>query len=199
MPYSITTQDGITIDNIPDDVPADAPALKERVAKIRGQKPAPKNDASAPSSGFVMGLRDPIDAGAQILRRIVPDGIGDAVDNFGNKLADMGLPVARSNGVAGVDKVVNDVNAKYEQGRQQRAQGISNLVTAAPADPGFDWARLGGNILNPVNALFAPAGGATTLGRLALTGAKAGAVGGALQPVIGDTENFALQKAGQAV
>jgi hypothetical protein len=35
MPYSITTKDGITIDNIPDNVPPDAPELKERVAKIR--------------------------------------------------------------------------------------------------------------------------------------------------------------------
>lgn len=199
MPYSITTQDGITIDNIPDDVPADAPALKERVAKIRGQSPARPTGASAPSSGFVMGLRDPIDAGAQILRRIVPEGIGEAVDNFGNKLADMGLPVARSNGVAGVDKVVNDVNTEYERGRNQRAQGVSQLVTQAPVDPGFDWGRLGGNILNPVNALFAPAGGAATVGRLALTGAKAGAIGGVLQPVLGDTEDFALQKGQQAV
>lgn len=38
MPYSITTKDGITIDNIPDDVPSDAPELKERVAKLRAEK-----------------------------------------------------------------------------------------------------------------------------------------------------------------
>lgn len=35
MPYSITTKDGITINNIPDDVPPDSPMLKERVARIR--------------------------------------------------------------------------------------------------------------------------------------------------------------------
>jgi len=49
MPYSITTKDGITIDNIPDDVPQDSPDLKARVAAIRaggGVAPA----ASAPSS-----------------------------------------------------------------------------------------------------------------------------------------------------
>lgn len=35
MPYSITTKDGITINNIPDDVPPDSPDLKARVAAIR--------------------------------------------------------------------------------------------------------------------------------------------------------------------
>ena len=41
MPYSITTKDGITINNIPDNVPADSPELKARVAAIRaGQQPA---------------------------------------------------------------------------------------------------------------------------------------------------------------
>jgi hypothetical protein len=35
MPYSITTKDGITINNIPDDVAPDSPELKQRVAQIR--------------------------------------------------------------------------------------------------------------------------------------------------------------------
>ncbi len=35
MPYSITTKDGITINNIPDDVAPDSPDLKSRVAQIR--------------------------------------------------------------------------------------------------------------------------------------------------------------------
>jgi len=35
MTYSITTKDGITINNIPDDVAPDSPELKQRVAAIR--------------------------------------------------------------------------------------------------------------------------------------------------------------------
>lgn len=35
MPYSITTKDGITLNNIPDDVAPDSPELKARVAAIR--------------------------------------------------------------------------------------------------------------------------------------------------------------------
>jgi hypothetical protein len=38
MPYSITTKDGITINNIPDNVPADSPDLKARVAAIRAEQ-----------------------------------------------------------------------------------------------------------------------------------------------------------------
>lgn len=35
MAYSITTKDGITINDIPDDVAPDSPDLKARVAAIR--------------------------------------------------------------------------------------------------------------------------------------------------------------------
>lgn len=43
MPYSITTKDGITIPDIPDDVAPDAPELRAMVEKIRaGQKPTEK-------------------------------------------------------------------------------------------------------------------------------------------------------------
>jgi len=35
MPYDITTKDGITLRNIPDDIPADSPQIKARVQKIR--------------------------------------------------------------------------------------------------------------------------------------------------------------------
>lgn len=44
MPYSITTKDGITIRNIPDEVHPDAPELKERVAKIRAETPMQSAD-----------------------------------------------------------------------------------------------------------------------------------------------------------
>ena len=53
MPYSITTKDGITINNIPDDVPANSQQLRDRVAKIRtGQDKADPE----PSFGRTVGL-----------------------------------------------------------------------------------------------------------------------------------------------
>lgn len=50
MPYSITTKDGITIDNIPDDVPPDSPELKARVASIRAGGATAQPTAQQPQS-----------------------------------------------------------------------------------------------------------------------------------------------------
>lgn len=138
--------------------------------------------------GFLMGLRDPIDAGAQMLRRAVPEGIGEAVDAFGNRLADFGLPVAYSDGVQGVDRLVNEANQQYETARQAAGRG------------GIDLARIGGNVAStlPV-ALAGPAGGASLAGRSA-AGAVSGAAVGSLNPVLGeDQENFGAEKLQQAL
>lgn len=50
MPYSIQTKDGITINNIPDDVDPQSQELKDRVAKIRAenQMAAPVEEKQAP-------------------------------------------------------------------------------------------------------------------------------------------------------
>lgn len=65
MPYSITTKDGITIQNIPDNVPADSQVLKDRVAAIRGgqtQAPEPPGIlgslASSGAQGLTLGFAD---------------------------------------------------------------------------------------------------------------------------------------------
>lgn len=135
--------------------------------------------------GVIQGIRDPIDAGAQMLRRAVPESVGRAVDQFGNALADMGLPVARSEGVRGVDQMVNDVNQRYEAGR------------AAAGRQGMDWARLGGNLVGTAPMIAATpsvagAGLATRVG----AGAAQGAGFGFLNPVIGDKaqQDFGSEK-----
>jgi hypothetical protein len=177
--YEITAPDGAS----EQDVLAYAQQNFGGGAKSPPAVPAlPKVDA--PTSGLAMGLRDPIDAGAQLLRRVVPEGVGRAVDNVGNWLADKGLPVARSSGVQGVDNVVKGVNQGYEAQRGEQ---------------GFDWARLGGNLANPVNYVGGSAlKGATTVGQLARGGAVAGGVSALFQPVVDNTENFWGAKAGQA-
>lgn len=59
MAYSITTKDGITINNIPDDVAPDSPELKSRVADIRAGKTesreTPKEGVEEPSIGERFG------------------------------------------------------------------------------------------------------------------------------------------------
>jgi len=135
--------------------------------------------------GILQGIRDPIDAGAQMLRRAVPDGVGRAVDAFGNKLADMGLPVARSEGVEGVDQIVNASNQQYEAGRK------------AAGREGIDWARLGGNLIGTAPLIYATPGaaGAGMASRVGV-GAAQGAGFGFLNPVVGEQaqQDFGTEK-----
>ena len=59
MPYSITTKDGITIRNIPDDVDPSSQALKDRVAAIRSGQPQEKaapQRSGAQEAGRQVGL-----------------------------------------------------------------------------------------------------------------------------------------------
>lgn len=154
----------------------------------RAQNPAPRPAGAtklkgSSAGGVVMGLRDAVDAGAQLLRRAVPEGVGRAVDEFGNYLADAGLPVARSNGVVGVDQIVKNANAEYDASRKLAGRS------------GIDIARVGGNIANPVNRLI-PMAGASGLGQIALRAGAQGALSGAATPVT-DTDNFAVNKLAQ--
>jgi hypothetical protein len=56
MAYSITTKDGITINNIPDDVAPDSADLKARVASIRAGGGAAALEAPAPEPQPEMGF-----------------------------------------------------------------------------------------------------------------------------------------------
>lgn len=158
-------------------------ALGDR-AKPKEAPPAGASKAKGSALGGAwMGLRDAVDAGAQLARRAVPESVGQAVDEFGNKLADMGLPVARSTGVAGVDQIVKGANAEYDASRKMAGRD------------GMDLARVAGNIANPVNRLI-PMGGASTALQVAGRAGAQGALSGLASPVL-DTENFGASKATQ--
>ena len=57
MPYSITTKDGITINNIPDDIAPDADVLKQKVLAIRSGGPAVSSETpqEAPQEQSLLG------------------------------------------------------------------------------------------------------------------------------------------------
>jgi hypothetical protein len=152
----------------------------EQIAEaISGTMP----QAKAPSSGFLMGLKDPITAGAQM----IPRALG-AVASLGgtkpNSLSDMLYREAQR-----VDEMAKAEEQSYQAQREKEGES------------GFDVARLGGNILNP--ASFVPAARVAQLARargLSTVGqaATAGAVGGAMQPVVGEG-TFGEQKTEQVV
>jgi hypothetical protein len=142
---------------------------------------ATPSTVTPPSSGFRMGLKDPITAGAQML----PRALAGLTSGFGT----VPNPVSRffSSEAQRVDEMARAEEEAYQQQRQ--AQG----------GEGFDFARLGGNILNP--ASIAPATRAAMLARargLGRTGQAAvgGAAGASLQPVTTE-EGFEGEKAKQ--
>lgn len=215
MPYSITTKDGITLQGIPDDVPADSPQLKDRVAKIRMQStPEPSDRDKLLSSGamrFARGMKDPIDGLAQLASRVPGAGmVNDAANATGNFLNKqifnrVGLPGDFAGEVLGIrgarpeqmDAEIKASEKEYQSARQATAPRTPSSLLDGKVDPGTDWARLGGNVASPVNAALGvnlPAA-TSTLGRVG-TGMLAGAAGGAMTPVE-DSQNYASSKAAQ--
>lgn len=189
----------------PNSIKWDAPASAPGADAIAWDKPAglkPNVANGGRWSGLLQGLRDPIDAGAQLLVHALPDSLVRAGNRLNNALADAGLPLSRLEGpddrtvtglitgqqgtaAAPLDRMVRQQNQQYEADRKAADRG------------GFDWMRLTGNVVNPVNLLPGGAAvrGASTLPQLALAGAKAGAIGAALQPVLeGDGSDFWWRK-----
>jgi hypothetical protein len=161
----------------------DGLSQEDALARIKSSlQPEPaQTEAQAPSSGFLMGLKDPITAGAQM----IPRALG-AVASLGgikpNSLSDLLYREAKR-----IDEMAKAEEQTYQAQREKAGES------------GFDVARLGGNILNPASlvpaarvAQLARARGLSNVGQ-AVVG---GAVGGAMQPVVGEG-TFGEQKAEQ--
>lgn len=154
----------------PDDTPQ---SVIEKVVKAHLQPNTSATDR------FLQGMRDPIDAGAQILTNALPKGWTEAGNKANNWLAEnTGLVAKLPEG--GVNQQIADRAAEYK------------------APEGVDVARLGGNLLSPANIAIAsklPVA-ASAAGRIA-AGAGGGAVMGGLQPV--EHGDFAEEKTKQVL
>ena len=155
----------------------------------------PKGDPSKGGflDGVVMGIRDPLDAGAQMLYRAV-DGtaFGRNINALNNWIADKTGLVGRVESKEDLDNMINAVNQEYEAGRKVAGRD------------GIDFARFGGNIVSSIPMMATGAGtagaGAGLAARVGL-GAVTGAGYGTMQPVIGVDKqaNFLEEKGKQAV
>ena len=149
----------------------------EQIAQAISGQP----QVTPPSSGFMMGLKDPITGGAQMLPRALA-GVTSGFGAYQNPVSQFFTSEAQR-----VDELARAEEQAYQQQRQARGE------------TGFDMPRLAGNVINP--ASIAPATRAVQLARGAGYGATAqavagGAVSGAMEPVTGEGE-FAPQKAEQ--
>ena len=163
---------------LPDGLSEDA-ALARIKSSLQPQTAQPQ--ATPPSSGFLMGLKDPITGGAQLLPRALA-GITSLGGTTPNPVSQFFSEEA---------KRVDEMARAEEQAYQAQREG--------QGDSGFDVARLGGNILNPASLLpaarvaqLAKARGVSTVGQAA----AGGAVGGAMQPAVGEG-TFGEQKTEQ--
>jgi len=177
--FDVTGPDGKTYEV----TAPDGASEQEIIAYVQQNMAKPSAPAQPLTRGerFAQGLKDPISGGAQLLTKMLPEGIVQA----GNRLNNL---IARTTGLVaelpegGVDQQVREQEQAYQSRRG--------------ADAGMDWMRLAGNIANPVNVAIgagAPAA-ASTLGRIA-AGAAGGAASSALAPVT--SGDFATEKAKQ--
>lgn len=150
-------------------------AAKQQPASLRQ-----KIQASGPMRA-VQGMRDPLDAAAQLLPRgaqFLTSGAGFAPN-----------PVSEFFGSEAkrVDQLISQNEREYVNARK------------ATGSDGFDAWRMGGNIVSPANAAIAarlPAA-ASTIGRVG-QGFLLGGVGGALQPVdVEENPDFVAKKLAQ--
>lgn len=139
----------------------------------------PKKEVTPTIERFMRGLRDPIDAGAQLLEKLMPSGISQPMNKLNNLIAEKtGLLAHVPQG--GVSELIKQQEANYN------------------APEGIDFARLGGNIFSPANLAIASklpmAGG---IGQRMAQGALGGAgMSVATQPSYGD--DFMQEKLQQA-
>jgi hypothetical protein len=158
---------------------ADIESALSVASGVSSQEAAP---VTAPTNGFLMGLKDPISGGAQ--------------------LAPRGLAYATSLGGATPNPVSRffDEEARKVDAMVRAEQQAYMAQRAAQGETGFDVARMAGNVLSPAN--LAPGVFATRLAAArgimnpAAQAAIGGAVSGLMQPAT--EEDFAAQKLEQA-
>lgn len=135
---------------------------------------------------IIKGVKDPVDAAAQLLTHLLPDSVVKAGNDFNNTVADK-TGLFKKLPVGGMDALINQEEADYQAKRN--AQGES----------GFDGARLAGNIVSPVNLAIAskiPVG--ASLGAKLINGAAAGAgINTVTAPVV-NSDNYVGEKVKQA-
>jgi len=202
MPYSITTKDGITINNIPDNVPADSPELKARVAAIRaGQQPTESALEAAgaptpeepPKMGFFEGIAESVTGRARATpeTQALPEWTGMPELN---QMSVASFKSALGSLLSNPKETVQILQSNFPQlGVRQDAKG--NYILKSSVDqkeyvipPGFSM----GDIPRAVGGLlaFTPAGRATTIvgaaGKAGLTQtgieATQAATGGEISP-----------------
>jgi len=131
MAYSITTKDGITINNIPDDVPPDSQELKDRVAAIRAGKTEKPTTTQAAQPAQTESITSQLGRQAGLSARTIPAAassvlglVGDPLNALVNLIAGTKLPTIRG----ATEQLMTQAGLPEPQTPLER--GIYNVSTA---------------------------------------------------------------------
>ena len=171
-------QDTQTAPSAPSGLAAGRNVVSQPVTSMGRFHSVPTSSTDLPAyDRFIKGLKDPVDAAAQLLTRALPTGAVNAVNNA--TAAVNNTPV-----IGPITKALGMVPATNEQINQDITKSNQDYDAARKAQggQGFDAYRLLGNIaVNAPLAYVAP-NPASFTGAIA-SGATTGAAGGALTPV----------------
>ena len=195
--YRITSPDGATFEvSAPDDAtPEQVQAYAQQ--QFASMKPAgPVGDASGGGKlmGAAMGLTDMPVAAGQLLQNT--PGIGAGLNMLRRGIRG-GLSAVGADDAA---DLFNDITPEQFNAAVGQREKQYEADRAAAGRDGFDWSRLGGNVVNPINLALPGSAAlqrATTAAQMAKAGATAGASSGVLQPVAEAGGNFWTEKAKQ--
>ena len=219
MGYSITTKDGITIDNIPDNVDPNSQELKDRVASIRAgnQMAAPQAEPTAKAdltagqvaSGAITNFPSSF---GNLVSNVVsavtsPIETGKAVLDLGAGILQNVLPERLVKAV-GEDKQSREVASKVGQFYVDRYGSVEGAKRAIAEDPAGVLADLstvltGGSMVAPRAVAQPLARVASTIDPLAATVRATGAVASAagknvIAPILGTTTGAGRESISQA-
>jgi len=218
MSYSITTKDGITIDNIPDNVDPNSQELKDRVASIRAgnQMPAPVEPAARPNltagqvaSGAITNFPSSLGnlVGNVVSAVTSPLETGKAVLDLGAGILQNVLPERLVQAV-GEDKGSREVARKVGEFYVDRYGSVEGAKRAIAEDPAGVLADIstvlsGGSMIAPKAIAQPMARVASAIDPLAATVRATGAVTKAagkniIAPLLGTTTGAGRESISQA-
>jgi len=195
--YEVDAPDETTAWKMANQVHVNAPSVarKQNINESILQQLKPLPNAAA--SGLLMGLKDPINAGAQIVSSMMPEAVNRALDFPSLRESESPLIKALASRVLANPRpeAINEEIRKQERAYQQE-----RLQTG---DTGFDTARMVGNVIPTMAAGIGalPKAAMATIPRFLGSTAALGAATSQLTPAVSleEQQNFPQTKESQAM
>jgi hypothetical protein len=157
-----------------------------------------QNTGGAGTQGFFMGMKDPLNAAAQLASRSVPASFNAALDYIPEKLRNSNIPIV----APFAQKYLQDPRPEAIDAEMRKTEQAYQQQRNQGGESGFDLPRMTGNV-GPMMAAGVgalPAAAIKTLPRLLASSTAVGGASSQLTPAVTQEEqaNFPETKANQA-